>query len=76
MRIGSISENHKIEKRIAITPEIVKKYLSLGFEVSLSEDYASHLGISNEKYLELGAKIIKEDDEILQNLYCGELSLL
>ena len=46
---------------------IVKKYLSLGFEVSLSEDYASHLGISNEKYLELGAKIIKEDDEILQN---------
>ena len=67
MRIGSISENHKIEKRIAITPEIVKKYLSLGFEVSLSEDYASHLGISNEKYLELGAKIIKEDDEILQN---------
>ena len=67
MRIGSISENHKIEKRIAITPEIVKKYLSLGFEVCLSEDYASHLGISNEKYLELGAKIIKEDDEILQN---------
>ena len=67
MRIGSISENHKIEKRIAITPEIVKKYLSLGFEVSLSEDYASHLGISNEKYLELGAKIIKEDNEILQN---------
>ena len=67
MRIGSISENHKIEKRIAITPEIVKKYLSLGFEVCLSEDYASHLGISNEQYLELGAKIIKEDDEILQN---------
>ena len=67
MRIGSISENHKVEKRVAITPEIVKKYLSLGFEVCLSEDYASHLGISNEKYLELGAKIIKEDDEILQN---------
>ena len=67
MRIGSISENHKIEKRIAITPEIVKKYISLGFEVCLSEDYASHLGISNEQYLELGAKIIKEDDEILQN---------
>ena len=67
MRIGSISENHKVEKRVAITPEIVKKYLSLGFEVCLSEDYASHLGISNEQYLELGAKIIKEDDEILQN---------
>jgi len=26
MRIGSIIENQKIEKRIAVTPEIVKKY--------------------------------------------------
>ena len=36
MRIGSILENQTIEKRIAITPEIVKKYISLGFEVCLS----------------------------------------
>ena len=36
MRIASILENQKIEKRIAITPEIAKKYISLGFEVSLS----------------------------------------
>ena len=26
MKIGSVSENIKIEKRIAITPEIAKKY--------------------------------------------------
>ena len=30
MKIGSILENQKIEKRIAITPEIVKKYTALG----------------------------------------------
>ena len=35
MKIASILENHKIEKRIAITPEIAKKYISLGLEVSL-----------------------------------------
>ena len=33
MRIVSILENQKIEKRIAITPEIAKKYIALGFEV-------------------------------------------
>ena len=33
MKIGSVSENQNLEKRIAITPEIVKKYLSLGFEI-------------------------------------------
>ena len=34
MRIGSLSENKDIEKRVAITPEIVKKYLSLGSEIT------------------------------------------
>ncbi|MDC3125841.1 NAD(P) transhydrogenase subunit alpha [Candidatus Pelagibacter sp.] len=65
MRIGSILENQNLEKRIAITPEILKKYLSLGFEIILSENYGSHIGIKDEKYLELGAKITKNDEEIL-----------
>ena len=45
MKIGSVTENKSIEKRVAITPEIVKKYLSLGFDISLSSNYAFHLGI-------------------------------
>ena len=50
MKIASILENQKIEKRIAITPEIAKKYISLGFEVSLSENYGEHLGFSDDDY--------------------------
>ena len=50
MKIASILENQKIEKRVAITPEIAKKYISLGFEVSLSENYGNHLGIKDEEY--------------------------
>ena len=57
MKIASILENQKIEKRVAITPEIAKKYISLGFEVSLSENYGSHLGIKDEEYKELGISI-------------------
>ena len=52
MRIGSILENQKFEKRIAITPELVKKYNSLGFEVSLVENYGSHLGIKDDHFKE------------------------
>ena len=48
MRIGSILENQNFEKRIAITPEIVKKYSSIGFEVCLIENYGSHLGINDD----------------------------
>ena len=54
MKIGSIIENQNIEKRIAITPEIVKKYTSLGFEVCLIENYGSHLGIKDEDYQRCG----------------------
>ena len=37
MIVGSILENQNLEKRIAVTPEIVKKYISLGLEISLSK---------------------------------------
>ena len=67
MIIASILENHEIEKRIAITPEIVKKYISLGFEVSLSENYGSHLGIKDDEYKELGVSISKEEKEIISS---------
>ena len=65
MKIASILENQKIEKRIAITPEIAKKYISLGLEVSLPENYGSHLGIKDEEYKELGVSILKDEKEIL-----------
>ena len=65
MRIGSILENQKIEKRIAVTPEVVKKYISLGFEIYLIKDYGLHLGIKDEEFSDLGAHISNDEKEIL-----------
>ena len=67
MKIASISENQKIEKRISITPEIAKKYITLGFEVSLSENYGAHLGIKDEEYEQLGVSISQDEKEIIIN---------
>ena len=67
MRIGSVSENKKFEKRIAVTPDIVKKYTSLGFEVGLIENYGSHIGIKDEHFIEMGVKIFKDELEILNS---------
>ena len=67
MRIGSIHENQNFEKRIAITPELVKKYASLGFEVCLVENYGFHLGIKDEHFNEMGVKILKDEKEILNS---------
>ena len=54
MRIVSILENQNIEKRIAITPDIAKKYIALGFEISLAEKYGEHLGFKDNDYKLLG----------------------
>tara|TARA_B100000963_G_scaffold3721_1_gene2870 strand:+ start:308 stop:1396 length:1089 start_codon:yes stop_codon:yes gene_type:complete len=67
MRIGSVLENQEVEKRISITPDIIKKYTSLGFEVVLSENYGRHIGISDDEYLKLGVKISKDDKEIISS---------
>ena len=67
MKIGSIQENLDIEKRIAITPEIVKKYTSLGFDVILSKNYGSHIGIEDEHYQNIGVQILKDETEILNS---------
>jgi NAD(P) transhydrogenase subunit alpha len=67
MRIISVSENKKIEKRIAITPDIAKKYIALGFEVSLSENYGEHLGFKDNDYKELGVKISMDEKKIIDS---------
>ena len=67
MKIGSILENQNFEKRIAITPDVIKKYTSLGFEVVLQKDYGNHLGISDKNYSEFGVKILTDNKEILQS---------
>jgi len=67
MKIVSTSENKNIEKRIAITPEISKKYISSGFEVALSKGYGEHLGFSDSEYHNLGVKIIEDEKKALEN---------
>ena len=67
MKIASVFENQKIERRIAITPEIAKKYISLGFQVSLPENYGSHLGIKDEEYKKSGVLVLNDEVEIINN---------
>ena len=65
MIIGSISENIEVEKRVALTPEIIKKYKSLGLEVYLNKDYASHIGINDKEYEAEGANILANSDDVI-----------
>ncbi len=67
MNLASISENRDIEKRIAVTPEIAKKYISLGFNLTLPNDYGNHLGFNDEDYKNLGVNFLDNEEEIIKN---------
>jgi len=72
MIIGSILENREIEKRISITPDIAKKYISSGFQVLIEAGFGSHLDIPDDEFLKEGCKIekkeniLKKSDVVLQ----------
>ena len=73
MIIGSVSEDKNTEKRISVTPDNVKKFISNGFKVYLEKNYGNHLDINDNKFSENGAvifdskeKIIIESDILLQ----------
>ena len=65
MNIASLSENKEIEKRLAVTPEITKKYIDLGLNLFLPNNYGSHLGFDDDEYKSLGVNFLDSDEEII-----------
>jgi NAD(P) transhydrogenase subunit alpha len=66
MNLASISENRNKENRIAVTPEIAKKYINLGFNLYLQSNYGSHLGFSDDQYKSLGVSFLDSGEEIIK----------
>jgi len=65
MNIGSIIENLNLDKRISITPDVVKKYVGLNLNVHIEKNYGNHLGITDEEYKSVGANILPTKEEII-----------
>ena len=67
MHLVSSFENTAVEKRLAITPEMAKKYIGLGFKVTLPSNYGVHLGFSDEDYKNLGVNFLSNEKDIFEN---------
>ena len=75
MRISSLSEDLSIEKRVSLTPEIAKKYISMGFELSLPKNYSLHLGVNDQTFKDLGVKITDDEELIVSSDLLIQLNL-
>jgi len=67
MRIVSLAEDINLEKRISITPEIAKKYISSGFSLYLKKNYGVHLGFGDDEYKNLGVCLLDNEEELINN---------
>ena len=67
MKIGSIREDLTSERRVALTPEISKKFIIEGFEINLQKNYATHLGFEDKEYESLNVNFYETEEEVLKN---------
>ena len=67
MIVGSIKENTTLEKRVSITPDSAKNIISLGLKIYIEKNYASHLGIQDEEFKNIGVEIKDSSIDVLNS---------
>ncbi|MBE6450606.1 MAG: hypothetical protein E7016_01420 [Alphaproteobacteria bacterium] len=64
MIIGTLKETKYQDKRVAITPDTVKKYKSLGFEIMVETSAGIESGFNDDDYIKNGALVLKNKNDI------------
>jgi NAD(P) transhydrogenase subunit alpha len=64
MLIGIPKEILSEEKRVAVTPETVRKYIKLGFDVAVESTAGEGIYISDEDYQKAGARMIPNTESL------------
>ena len=64
--IGSVREDLAVERRVSVTPDIIKKFINLGFSINLEKSYAEHLSLFDDKYRNNGANLYSSKKEIFE----------
>ena len=63
MILGSVVDSDINEKRIAISTDTIKKYITSGFSVQLEKDFGKNSNIDDNELQRLGAKILNKEGE-------------
>ena len=67
MKIAIVKETEELEKRVAASPETVKKLLSLGFSVDVEKGAGVNSFFSDADYKNAGANIIADTKSIVSS---------
>jgi len=67
MQIGIIKERRLDEKRVAATPDTVKKFIAMGLKVNIEKGAGITAAITDNEYEEAGANILDDAERVLEN---------
>ena len=67
MKLAVLKETHALETRVAITPEVVKKYVELGFKVCVQSDAGKASAFTDVCFKDAGAEICETDAETIKD---------
>ncbi len=65
MIVGSTKEDLLLEKRVSISPETAKNIINLGLKICIEREYATHIGIDDKEYKDVGVEIKNSSKEVL-----------
>ena len=71
MKIGSIKEKNKNERRVSMTPASAIQIIKLGHECYIEENAGLAAGFSNQDYIDAGVKVINNAKNM-----CREVDIL
>ena len=67
MKISIPKENRKGETRVAASPEVIKKFVSMGFDITVESGAGLNSGFTDEIFKNAGAKIASDTKSTLEN---------
>ena len=67
MQVGIIKERRLDEKRVAATPDTVKKFIAMGLKVNIEKGAGITAAITDDEYQEAGANIFDDASRVLEN---------
>ncbi|MDA3961017.1 MAG: NAD(P) transhydrogenase subunit alpha [Planctomycetota bacterium] len=67
MQIAVPKETDPVETRVAMTPDVATKLVKAGLELRCESGLGAAIGFPDEAYVEAGAEIIDDRDELLGN---------
>ena len=67
MKISIPKENREGETRVAASPEVIKKFVSMGFDITVESGAGLNSGFTDEIFKDAGAKIASDTKSTLEN---------